>query len=291
MIYKQFYDLLHKVYDYNYMNVYEYKAYDDLYQSLLTQNIEDEKLNRIIHTFRIKNLAYQGITFNNIHLITDNNIYSNILKCMIEREKYNKRNCFKQLNLHLYYDETTFNYEEILKLEQFKDIFYKKYLYVYNCDIINDLCEYLTINGFEIVYLIKSEKELEYGYKQHILIEITDSNIQNMNNIFEMTKNVSAQKNYFILNTKNKRIKKEYLAKLGNIIDSKGTCEIINRSYLLGEHIGIDENNKFYMLLNTEKFYPTKRKSFKDYYIKSNILSSKCINCKTCLYCITNTSI
>ena len=200
MKYKQFFDLLKNVYDYKFKNETSYIDYYTLYNTLLYSYTEDSDFNTILKSFHIKNIVLQGITFNNIHLVTNSNLVYNFLKCLSEKEVFNKKNFIKPINLHLYYDMNNFSLEEIQKLQLFNSIINKKILYVYNIDIINKLNRYLTDNNFEIVYLIKEESELS-GYKKHIQIEFNDTNIQDIRKYFKIIKNMdNTKKVYTIIN-------------------------------------------------------------------------------------------
>ena len=288
MKYKQFFNLLNNVYDYKFKNEVAYSDYYTLYTALLDSYTEDNDFNIVLKSFHTKNIALQGITFNNIHLITNSNLIYNFFKCLSEKEIFNKKKFIKPINLHLYYDMDNFSLEEVQRLQFFNSIINKKMLYVYNIDIVNELNNYLTENNFEIVYLIKKESELS-GHKQHIQIEFNDTNIQDMRRYFELIKNMDATKKvYTTINSKNTSTINEYFSLLKDMINVHSDIEIINVSYLLGEHIGVDEYNNCYMKLNTEIFYPTEEKSFQDYYVEYNTFSEECLNCMDCIFCVTN---
>ena len=74
------------------------------------------------------------------------------------------------------------------------------------------------------------------------------------------------------------------------MINAYPDIKIINVTYMLGEHIGIDEYNNCYMKLNTEIFYPTEEKSFQDFYVEYSTLSKECLNCDESIFCLANIS-
>ena len=266
-------------FDYNHQYKREINQVHDYIIELYKQNLPED-LSILLEEWRLKGLILKGLTFNNLHLITNDDVYQNALRCLTKRDTLNKTIVNKPTTLHLYYNDKCFNFDELRKLESLT--FDRRFVYVNNYDIVGTVGSYLQSHNYEIVYVIGGVEDV-FGYKMNMFFNVTDDNIDSLESIVERLSQAHTKCLYCHLTTNKQRTMKKYYRVL-----KKNSC-IRDVNYLLGEHIGVDENQFLYMKLNDAVVYETKKKTFQDFYVSHSYLSKHCMGCDKKMFCISHT--
>ena len=285
MKYNDLYNLFYNVYDYLYRSKSEYYPFYEYIKTIHHTQLEDKTAQLLIQNWRIKELL-NGMKFNNIHIPANDKIFQNVLKCLEQREKFNKTYFVSTSALHVYYDPEKFNFDEFKKLEQFS--FDKKYFYTVDYDFVGELKLYLQMMKYEIVHIVKPT-DRAVNEKTHIYIALgMNDSLADLEECIISHANIRTKKIY--ISTQNK--KKGFLQKYFDIIkkySEEYNIPIMDVNFLIGEHIGVDNNDTLYMKTNKKNIYQSEDKTFLDWFVEHMFLNKHCLNCDNDLLCATNT--
>ena len=285
MRYNDLYNLFYNVYEYLYLNKVECQPFYEYLKTVYHTQLEDKTVQLLIQNWRIKELL-NGIKFNNIHIPLNDRVFQNVLKCLSQREMLNKRYIVSPSVLHVYYDDATFNMDEFKKLEQFS--FDKKYFYIIDCDIVGEFKLYLQMMKYEIVHLV-NPTDRAVNEKTHIHISMSkEDSIEDLEECLESHINLRTKKVYICTRNKSKSFLERYFDVI-KTYSEKYDIPIMDVNFLIGEHIGVDDNDELYMKTNTKYIYQSESKFFLDYFMEYMFLNKHCLNCDRDLMCATNT--
>ena len=207
----------------------------------------------------------------------DESCYKNILKCMDIKQSCNKTIIRKPFNLHLYFveNDNIDVYNELKRIEDFN--FDNIFLYLKDEQYFyGELLDYIESKNIVIINKLNKNSDVTY---ENIFVDYVITDL-----LEHITNNVD---NY-------RKIKTIFYTKKceDDILVLKSLLpytKFIKVTYLLGEHIGIHDNNMYVKSFSDENFYFTDANELIDYFIKYKLLTyEKCVECNDSILCVSN---